>query len=121
MLKFVAGTLLLLAGGTATAAVQDVYHHKGLSVELEQSVSESEAEFKERAKRILMLKAISQTPKFVTLTTHFDSNRDELLEVGNASRAEVELNKFSITKSIDQVEAVVSGDLVVDVSAMRKK
>ncbi|MBO2656100.1 hypothetical protein I6M49_21905 [Shewanella algae] len=122
MLKFVAGTLLLLAGGTATAAVQDVYHHKGLSVELEQSVSESEAEFKERAKRILMLKAISQTPKFVTLTTHFDSNRDELLEVGNVLQgAEVELNKFSITKSIDQVEAVVSGDLVVDVSAMRKK
>ncbi|GIU40959.1 hypothetical protein TUM3794_20170 [Shewanella colwelliana] len=127
MFRLLVSALLLFAGGYANAVADvadNVYRYDGLSVELEQSVSESDAEFEARAKRVLMLKAIAMTPKFVSLQTHFDSRREELVEIGNVLQgAEVEINKLSITTSKNSNGAFkeVMADLIVDVSAMREK
>ncbi len=117
-------TAILLFLPMQASSNQSVFSYSSESVTVEMSKDETIHQAVQRAKQILSINAVTKTPKFVSLKTSFDSQRDEIIETGLiAQGADISITnvKHSVRTTGKLLLIDVVGDVRVDISAMLEK
>jgi len=116
--------LMLLVSSYAFSESQHIYEFKALSASVYLEDNETIDQAVNRAKSMLQINAVSMTPKFVSLDTHYDSKTDEIIEKGLiAQGANVRVFNTQYERGLEDGRIVlhVTADVSVDISAMQAK
>lgn len=93
-------------------AKQSMFIYKNEKVTVKQGENETIHQAIDRAKELLSINAIAQTPKFVSLNLSYDSRTDEIVERGLIAQG-ANLSIHNVKHSV----RILSGEMLVDVEA----